>query len=109
MYFVYIFKSARFSNVRFLWIYVERDKYPLQALKVFFSMTAGNSYAFGVDIKASYLFSQRREAVGISSLPPAIIAELIWWWLQRRSEILTTVFATISSYRYPYRRSPTLG
>jgi|UPI0004E295A5 hypothetical protein len=81
MYFVYIFKSARFSNVRFLWIYVERAEYPLQALKVFFPMTAGNSFAFGVDVKASYLFSQRREALGISSPPPTMIAELIWWWL----------------------------
>lgn len=32
-----------------------------------FPMTAGNSFAFGVDVKASYLISQRREAVGISS------------------------------------------
>lgn len=109
MYFVYIFKSTFFSNVRFLWLSVERAKYLLQALKVFSPMTAGNSFSFGVDVKASWLISQRGEAEGISSPPPTMVAELIWWWLLRRSEILTTMFAAITSYRNPHSRSPTLG
>jgi len=45
-----------------------RSNYPLQALKVFLPMTAGNLSAFGAEVRALHLINQRWQAVAISSL-----------------------------------------